>query len=311
MSEKTRAPIFILGMQRSGTTLLRLMLNSHPHIAIPDETGFIVGLQPDAVFRTRFSSILEERQPLSNRQNASSILDVIENFPFPATQKGDLAINKDAVLSHSINTYSDLVDAVLSEYAKTHGKSRWGDKTPHYLADIDILWKLFPQSKIVHLVRDVRDVVQSFRTMSWGTRDILRIARRWSERNLVSYKVGSILPDQNYRLVRYEDLVLDPARELSSICGFLDETYSDEMLDYHRNAEDFLWNREMTWHKNSAAPPMQKKAFSWKDNMNRTDRIIVQGAARRAMEIFGYEVEEIRPTLRSRITGVYYRVLAR
>ena len=204
MTGKTREPIFLLGMQRSGTTLLRLMLNSHPNIAIPDETGFIVGLHPNASFRTKFSRILAEKQPLTDRENASFVLDIIAKFPFPATQKGDLVVDKDLVLSHPINDYSDLVDAVLSEYAKAHGKLRWGDKTPHYLADIDILWNLFPGSKMVHLIRDVRDVVQSFRTMSWGTKDITSIARRWSQRNLTAYKVGSVLPAQNYRLVRYE-----------------------------------------------------------------------------------------------------------
>src|SRR3546814_17783449 len=83
----------------------------------------------------------------------------------PLVQRGKLVADPDAILARPIRDYRDFVDAIFRCYADAQGKPRWGDKTPFYTPDIDIIRRVFPDAKIVHLVRDGRDVVLSQRSI--------------------------------------------------------------------------------------------------------------------------------------------------
>ena len=121
---RKQVPFFILGAQRSGTTMLRLMINRHPHLAVPHETAFMT------VFYPKLSSYGD----LANHQNARRLLDDISEYHLVV--RGGHVTDKDAILSHSITSYSELINAIMTEYAKSKGKERWGDKTPYYTVDI-------------------------------------------------------------------------------------------------------------------------------------------------------------------------------
>src|SRR5215469_8258471 len=112
------APFFVVGAPRSGTTMLRLMLDAHPELAVPFESGFIVDF-----YRRR-----EEYGNLSLRQNAIRLLHDIGEHPM--VRRGGLISDPDAVLEQPVRTYRDLVDAIFRAYARRQGKARWGDKTP-------------------------------------------------------------------------------------------------------------------------------------------------------------------------------------
>ena len=143
------SPLFLLGSQRSGTTMLRLMLNNHSSLAIPHESAFI----------TLWFEKLGAYGDLSNRENALRLLDAVSEHPL--VKRGKLVADRDAILSKPIRTYRDFIDAIFRTYAESLGKPRWGDKTPFYTPDIDILRRIFPEAKFVHLVRDGRDVILS------------------------------------------------------------------------------------------------------------------------------------------------------
>ena len=291
-------PFFVVGAQRSGTTMLRLMLNNHPCLAVPFESGFI------PVFFRRLGEYGDLAQPA----NAARLLQDICRHP--KVEKGRLVPDAGAVLSRRIATYRDLVDAIFSEYAQRKGKRRWGDKTPAYITELEILLQIFPSCRLIHMVRDGRDVALSLGGISWGSRHIPRVAEDWRWKTVVAHKIGAVLGER-FLEVRFEDVITDPERELHRICDFLGETFDPAVLQYAENAETEMPADSMQWHRTSTTPPDPEKVYEWKRRMPVADRILFEAVAGDALELFGYELERRGPTVGSRIKGLYYAVVQR
>jgi len=292
------APFFVVGAQRSGTTMLRLMLNNHPRLAVPFESGFI------PVFFRR----LAEYGDLADSRNAARLLQDI--CLHPKVEKGKLVPDAAAVLSRRSATYRELVDAIFSEYAQRKGKARWGDKTPAYITEIDILLQVFPYCRLIHMVRDGRDVALSLGGINWGSRHIPRVAEDWRWKTVLAHKIGTVLGDR-FLEVRFEDLVHDAERELRRICGFLGEPFDPAVLQYSGSAESEMPSDSMQWHRTSTRPPDPEKVYEWKRRMPVADRILFEAVAGDALDLFGYERERLAPTVGSRIKGLYYAVVQR
>lgn len=300
MSEDTGAkrPFFIVGAQRSGTTMLRLMLNSHPHIAVPFESAFI----------PEFYRRLEAYGDLSEPQNVRRLLDDIAADPW--VRKGGLISDAEAVPGYRIASYSELVDAIFTEYARRRGKRRWGDKTPTYVTELDVLWKLFPGCRFVHLVRDGRDVALSLGGISWGSSHVPRVAEDWRWKTMLAHKMGMMVTD-HYREVRYEDLVTDTVGTLKSICEFLGEPFAESMLEYHLSAEQDMPGESMQWHRSSVSAPDPSKLYAWKQRMPLSDQILFEEVAGSALDLFGYERVNRPATLDVKLRRIRYAVLKR
>jgi hypothetical protein len=286
-------PFFIVGMQRSGTTMLRLMLNAHRSLAVPFESGFIPSVYKD----------LPKYGDLSIRENAAACLTDICQRDMP--KRGKLIEDPERVLAHQIEGYADLVRAIFEEYAKRRGKPRWGDKTPTHVVDLDLLWKLFPSCRVIHVVRDGRDVAVSLLTTEWGSNNLLKIADDWRWKTLLGHKLGALLGEQ-YLEIRYEDLVLNTEHILRQICSFLQEPYDENMLLYHMSAESEMPSESLKWHRTSVTRPDPNKIGMWKHRMSLSDRILFEQVAGDELQLFGYQREKHPPTIRSKIKKAYY-----
>jgi hypothetical protein len=298
MSEQQKPPLFLLGSQRSGTTMLRLMLNNHPSLAIPHESAFI----------TIYFKKLAEYGDLTDRKNAARLLDDVSRHPL--VRRGKLIIDPHAILDRPIRTYRDFVDAIFQAYAQALGKPRWGDKTPFYTPDIDVIRGIFPDAKILHLVRDGRDVVLSQKSIEWMSNNLPKLALDWQWKTTIAHKVGAVLKD-DFLEIRYEDLVLKPEETLRKICKFIDELYDPAMLHYSDNAKDVVPAESLKWHRNSIRPPDPSQLFKWRAQLSKAERIIFEQLAGEALDLFGYEREHLQPTAASRALKVYYTLLKR
>ena len=248
---------------------------------------------------------------LSRRGNPGRwrLLDDISEYHLVV--RGGHVTDKDAILSHSIASYSELIDAIMIEYAKSQGKERWGDKTPYYTVDIDVLWSLFPESKFIHLVRDGRDVLLSQQNISWLSNSVPRLAEDWRWKTTVCDKVGSVLGPEYFLELKYEDLIRDTEGTLRTICGFLGEPFAAEMLSHDETAESVVPADSLRWHKNSVRRPDPEKLFAWRHKLSRADQIIFEQVAGSALELFGYERQNRRSTLTSKLKNLYYAVVVR
>jgi hypothetical protein len=197
------APVFIVGCQRSGTTLLRLMLDSHPEISCGPETRFLADLG-------RITGSEWERFSL---------------YGFPK--------------EYWYRRFADLFGGFQHDYAVARGKRRWADKTPMYALHIDLLDAVFPDAQVVHVIRDPRDVVVSHRER-FGYWSALKATAKWPRYVDQARTLGRQLGPDRYHEVRYEALVHDPTTTMRALLAFLGEAWSDAVLDPDAHPHDVL-----------------------------------------------------------------------
>lgn len=260
--------------------MVRLMLDAHPNIAIPFETNFI----PKFFFR------LSGFEPLANHNNLLRLLTQIQQDDF--VRRGELAsLGVDNVLSSVREpTFPALVDSLFRLHAENQGKRRWGDKTPGTEIYINLLGQMFPQARILHVIRDGRDVAIS-RLHAWGNPPLIKIAHDWANRVAIGRTMGRVL-GVRYREVRYEDVVTETERTLRSICRWLQEPFDPGMLEYHRFANAKLPPESIQYHRSSISPPDPGKLYIWRHRMSVYDRAIFQTIAGSLLWSLGYEVEQ-------------------
>jgi hypothetical protein len=215
-------PLILLGVSRSGTTLLRVILDRSPGIAIPDESFFV--------------PLLARRHP--RRVDTARFLDDLSRIPTLRAwglEPAEVAVHLDPQA-----TTGAAIAAIFEAYAAKAGKPRWGDKTPMYMRHLPLLERLFPDAQYVHLIRDGRDAAVSFLRMPEGT-----FTRTWahpetSEQFACLWRIeveaaralGRRIGPTRYLEARYEELVADPESTVRAICAFAELPFEPSMLDY-------------------------------------------------------------------------------
>jgi acyl-coenzyme A synthetase/AMP-(fatty) acid ligase/acyl carrier protein len=209
---------FIVGAPRSGTTMLRLMLDAHPNLAMPPETHFIPML----------ASVWQRASdPLGAALDALQAHERWPDFELdPESLRRPLGDIPNASLS-------EMLRAFYSAYAALHGKPRWGDKTPGYVMDMPLIAGILPEARFIHVIRDGRDVALSLLPLWFGPSTLEEAASLWDERVRTGRRDA---PAVQYLEVRYERLVLDTRAELRRICDFVDLDFREQMLTYHDRA---------------------------------------------------------------------------
>jgi hypothetical protein len=262
-------PIFIVGAPRSGTTLLRNMLNRHPAIAICRETDF-----HRLVYERRrsFGSLGD----LRNRQRL-----VKEYLATPRIQR--LRLNLPALeqtLLREGTGCEALFASLLRFYAQVHGKRRCGEKTPRHALFTETLCEWYPGARILHILRDPRDVVASLRRMPWADRNVLGNARLWLSSNLAAWR--SRLRPQ-YLMVRYEELVASPEQELGRVCAFVGEEYFPSMLVPNQDP-----NTQQPWYRRAEERLTTERIGKWREQLPLEEAALVDWFVGRHLHTFGY-----------------------
>jgi hypothetical protein len=195
-------PIFIIGCARSGTTLLRMILDSHPRISCGEETKFLLDLEP----------ILGSHWRL------------LAPYGF------DRAWWLDRI--------RDMYGGFQTAYVKKRGKARWAEKTPSYTLHLPFVEELFPDAQYLHIIRDGRDVVASYRNR-WGYRSGVRAANSvWAHYVRTAREFGSRLAPGRYHELRYEALVGDTEPTVRALLAFLGEDWDPLVLRYEEAEHD-------------------------------------------------------------------------
>jgi Sulfotransferase family len=271
-------PIFIGACPRSGTTLLRSMLNSHPEIGIPRETKFITTLWEA---RAQWQDLAS---PTARDRLAAAVGE------FNATGADRFGVPKDELLKRLVAappTLGSVVGTCFKTYAETTGKPRWGDKRPLYARYLDMIFTLFPDAQYVHLTRDPRAAVDSIRRLGWYGGKVPSALDLWVRSVRAVEPWRPHLHHDQILDVRYEDLVADPEPVLARLAQFLRVSAQaiPAMLDY-RSHVDATAKR---YHRRLTEPLDAGRINAWTSSLDAGEIALVEHVTDDLMEEFGYD----------------------
>ncbi len=280
---------FVVGANRSGTTLLRLMLDAHPELAIPPETFFVPNL----------IELFDQADP--TRKDALAAITGQPEF----ADFGLPAAHLEAAMAAAPNTAGDALRAFYGSYASRHGKTRAGDKTPGYSGSMRAIESVLPEARFVHIIRDGRDVALSVMERGLKERTIEELAKRWKRRIKRTRKQGAKVA--HYLEIRYEDLIAETEATLRKVCESCELPFDAAMLNYHERAAERLgemsgeleggedkqslpagYRAEM--HSATSGPPDPSRLGKWRTQMEPADAQEFEQTAGALLAELGYEL---------------------
>jgi hypothetical protein len=297
---------FVVGVGRSGTTLLRLMLDAHRELTIPPETHFV----PELIAACG-----------KRRASVQELLEIVTS----GRQWGDFGLEAEE-LERRFETVEPLeaggaLRAFYGLYAERAGKPRWGDKTPIYVEHMRQIHGALPEARFVHLIRDGRDVALSRRKRALGEPPpVRRAAKTWMRRIADARRQARRLP--HYMEARYEDLVVDTEATLRRVCEFIELRWDPAVLDHHERAPERLremggdlpatggktqrpGSERLAAHALAARPPEPDRVGAWRDEMGGDQVAAFEEVAGGLLADLGYDVERspgMLSSLRNRLS---------
>lgn len=279
---------FVVGVGRSGTTLLRLMLDAHPALAIGPETQFVPELIDRAEQGAGATELVETI--VSARTWADFDLDPVALRERAAASGGDAA---------------GVLRAFYRLCAEARGKPRWGEKTPGYVKRMRPIAGVLGEARFVHLIRDGRDVALSRRARGMGEgKPIAATAELWRRRIENARRQAKRLGGR-YLELRYEDLIADPEASLRRVCELIELDYDPAMLSYHEGAGERLGelgdlaandarggrsgSERQAAHSLAAEPPSEARSGAWRTEMSAADQAEFEAVAGALLTELGYQ----------------------
>ena len=299
MAERPPFP-FVVGSIRSGTTLLRLMLDAHPDLAVPPESYF-----PRRLWRKR----ADYERP--DGVDLDAVVAGLYDDPLLRHFRDNWGLDRDLVTEHLNGVepveFSDVLRRLYELWALTANKPRYGDKTPVYVLAIDELATIFPEARFVHVIRDGRDVAVSLLELSHPEhpRTVGRAAHQWASWVHAGQAAGARLGPQRYLEVRYEALVARPEAVVRPICEFIDLDFHPAMLQPEARGLTAVPRHEHWQHAHLDQPPTSGLR-DWRRDMSPSELALFEAVAGAQLEAAGYEraVEHLPPIARIAATVV-------
>ena len=282
---KSKSPIFLVGQQRSGTTLFTAMMSAHSRIGIAPETAF---------FR-HWWAIRHWYGDLSDS-------DRFEVFWKDYTTVGrfpHLGLDADALKKRLVNEndgkdYASIYAHTLSAYAEENNKVRWGNKVPYFSVQQVLDW--YPDALVIYIVRDPRAVHASILKTPWGSKNVVFQAESWSQM-LKSFH--GIKDRERVMMVSYESLVASPEQELGRVCDFIGEDFEPDMVDGRSEKSSPVVSKREGWAKTHLESAVKKPVSvgsveKWRGDLSKFDIAAIEHVLRNEMLKQGYKCDTDR-----------------
>ena len=233
-------PVFILGAPRSGTKLLRALLNNHPDVSLGDEGNFV----PRLVKQFGLGADLARQEVQREVYAAFSRSQYFQRWAHEGVRlsQNDFLKALEARQAQEPLGWAAVLEAMLRPYGPRPQAPVFGDKSHGYINDVALVRTIFPHVRFVFLVRDPRDQALSAR-VAWG-RHPLRSAPLWAGNARKAGEAG-LATAADTLTVRYEDLTGSPEDELRRVCAFLGVPYVDAMAYLQRPVEREKQGRQL------------------------------------------------------------------
>lgn len=262
-------PFFIVGCARTGTTLLRTMLNQHSQVAIPLESLFIIDYlrgDPRTPREVFLKLILKEYE--------------FHEWNIPFTERD----------FDGCSSAREFVDRAHELYLRHFAKTIWGQKTPRFVRYAPLLKRHYPGAKFIHVMRDPRAVASSLIRSNVHKSNAYFAARRW----LRDVRAG-IAIQQKYSTdafsVRYEDLVASPETWLRQICEFLQIDFEPALLAYHEKGTAEYGRYYARIHAKLNEAPDPGRIEAWRSHLTARQIALIESICGDTMRETGYALD--------------------
>lgn len=279
------APFFIIGTPRSGTTLLSVLLENHSQLYVDgDSIGISLAREFGAYKRT-----LSRNPGIPKEELITKICK--------KSYKGRLA---KVIRYQDADKYPDLrslLSASVDQFAANAGKKVWGDKTPELVFHLPQILELFPNAKILHLYRDAHANVSSLVERQYYPLDLA--AQYWKEINGLGLAYQQMIGTQQYSMIQYEQLLLEPEATMKAICQFLEVPFEAAALD--------LGQASATKEKGAYVSGSidASKIHSWKRKVTPKQVLRIEQICGDLLDQLGYELHEMKDPSKAR--SISYR----
>ncbi|MEM1251130.1 MAG: sulfotransferase [Cyanobacteria bacterium P01_H01_bin.21] len=271
----------MIGTQRSGSNLMRLMLNQIPTIEAPHPPHILQRLMP----------LMSSYKDLSDASTFAQLVDdvcqLIELNPVP--WEGVVLDRQDIAGRCTQNSLVAVFSAVYDVLAETRGAQTWCCKSlsnVHYVPEID---EYLPKAKYLYLYRDGRDVAVSFKKAVVGQKHFYHIAQDWAKAQRAALKMRQKFDESQFFSISYESLTGSPEESLKALCKFLEVEYSPSMMSFHESSEakntassSSLWN-------NVTKPIMNQNTKKFLKQASEEEVRIFELVAGDVLDALGYE----------------------
>lgn len=285
MIEQT-SPIFIIGVHRSGTTLVRFILSSHSEIYIPPESDFI----------PRF--FLRHPNKTLTARDIKQLLHIIyTRYRFVEDWQGSQPDCRDFLDETGATTPANFLNRLYGLYALQNGASRWGDKTPIYTSYVSLIHHIFPRAQFIHILRDPRDAAASLLERYEHREfhvDIYFAAANWVRRITKARADAVSLPVGQYLEIRYEELVSTPEPVIRKICNFLNQGFQPAMIRQELLARTII--KPGDYFFNNVRSPLHNQSVGrWVNHLADQDVRLIQAVTGLLMVELGYPLVDVGP----------------
>ena len=271
------SPIFIVGMPRSGTTLVRTCLCAHPKIAIAPETHFLdIWAKPSKIYEGLQGDYFDKWWgEFSGSQE-------FRRLTIEAAK-----VRKELLKLRRPIGFREVFATTLVMYAESKGKNRWGEKTPAHYKYLEVLFNWYPRGKVIFMLRDPRAVFLSLTRTPWGRNLPYYYGKEWVKSCQILERYSE---DERVLCVKYESFVWRPEDGLKRICAFLKEEFTSDLLN--RSAVHPEDRNPSEWSKNyiqSVLRPISTLSVeTWRDRLSEYQVKTIEKCGSPEMYRYGY-----------------------
>lgn len=286
--------VFIIGVGRSGTTLLQSILHGHSSIHFTPETHFVKKYLSKVA--TTNPDLKRQRRLIHDIGKDKFLQEMSEKLPHYCEQ---------AMLDDSVsNKVAWVFKQVLKE--KSGNATYLGDKDPmnvNYLKQINAV---FPDAKIIHIIRDPRDVVLSRMKSAWGKKN--RMAAHIAEYIHGIKKArfdGQKYFIENYFEIRYEQLIANPKTIIEKLCSFLEIPFEESMMNHQDSSKELVRSDEGEWKSNVLKPVLSENSEKWQKECSKAQIEKMEYALAGTLQDLGYSKSTDKNGFRETFFGMF------
>lgn len=280
---------FILGNPRSGTSLFRLMLNSHPNMIVPPESGFLQWWYN----KYKDWNIDNSRD---EKKVEKYVNDVLTSKKIEDWNLDQVGIIKE-IIDNKPKNYGELSSIIYFCYNKSKLEIQLiGDKNNYYIHHLKLINSIYPKAKYIHLIRDGRDVACSYKKMnSMKSKsvykpnlpfDLKEIAIEWNN-NIT--KIDEFVKNKEHLIIKYEDLISNTESVLGMVCNFLGVKYAKTMLNFYEPNLNDEPKSTQDWKMKTFEPVDRKNKNKYLKLLNKKEIDDFNKISDKIFKKYGYE----------------------